>query len=40
MTEQFAAIAAQVYLAGRRAGLGRSSDSLVIEVFRGAVTAV
>jgi 3-hydroxyisobutyrate dehydrogenase/putative dehydrogenase len=35
-----ASAAAQVYLAGRRAGLGRSDDSAVIEVFRGAVTAV
>ena len=35
-----ASAAAQVYLAGRRAGLGRSDDSSVIEVFRGAVTAL
>lgn len=35
-----ASAAAQIYLAGRRAGLGRSDDSSVIEVFRGAVTAV
>ena len=35
-----ASAAAQLYLAGRRAGLGRSDDSSVIEVFRGAVTAV
>ena len=35
-----ASAAAQVCLAGRRAGLGRSDDSSVIEVFRGALTAL
>jgi 3-hydroxyisobutyrate dehydrogenase/putative dehydrogenase len=31
-----ASAAEQLYLAGRRAGLGRRDDSAVIEVFRGA----
>lgn len=31
-----ASAAEQLYLAGRRAGLGRHDDSTVIEVFRGA----
>jgi 3-hydroxyisobutyrate dehydrogenase len=34
-----AATAEQLYLAGRRAGLGRRDDSSVIEVLRGNVTA-
>jgi 3-hydroxyisobutyrate dehydrogenase len=34
-----ASAAAQLYLAGRRAGLGRRDDSSVIEVLRGNLTA-
>ncbi|HEY6673646.1 MAG TPA: NAD(P)-dependent oxidoreductase [Rubrobacteraceae bacterium] len=34
-----ASTAAQLYLAGRRAGLGRRDDSSVIEVLRGNLTA-
>jgi 3-hydroxyisobutyrate dehydrogenase/putative dehydrogenase len=33
-----ATTAEQLYLAGRRAGLGRQDDSIIIEVFRGRTT--
>ena len=34
-----ASAAEQIYLAGRRAGLGRADDSSVIEILRGTATA-
>jgi 3-hydroxyisobutyrate dehydrogenase len=34
-----AAAAEQLYLAGRRAGLGRADDSTVIQILRGTVRA-
>ena len=34
--ERVASAAEQLYLAGRRAGLGRSDDSSLIQVLRGA----